>query len=149
MAQERRARAGGDIGLLYFDLDRFKLVNDTYGHDVGDRVLIEMGRRLLEVEATREIDTVCRIGGDEFVVLCASIDGAGWLRDLVDRLVSMPPMTVAVNGVPIAVAAPGSVGSILVEPGEDLDLALRRADAAMYQTKRRQSPSLQAAGRRG
>jgi diguanylate cyclase (GGDEF)-like protein len=131
-AQLRRARAGGDIGLLYIDLDVFKSVNDTYGHAVGDRVLIETGRRLRA--ATREVDTVCRLGGDEFVVLCAPIDGADGIRDLVDRLASMPPLTVHAGGVEIAVAE--SVGSIMVEPDEDLDHVLRRADAAMYRAKR-------------
>jgi diguanylate cyclase (GGDEF)-like protein len=131
-AQLRRARAGGDIGLLYIDLDVFKLVNDTYGHAVGDRVLIETGRRLRA--ATREVDTVCRLGGDEFVVLCAPIDGSDGIRDLVDRLASMPPLTVHAGGAEIAVAE--SVGSIMVEPDEDLDHVLRRADAAMYRAKR-------------
>jgi diguanylate cyclase (GGDEF)-like protein/PAS domain S-box-containing protein len=140
-AQARRgAGGGGEIGLLYVDLDHFKSVNDTYGHDVGDRVLIEAGRRLLV--ATRDADTVCRMGGDEFVVLCAPIDGIRGLRDLVDRLAILPPLTVLVQGVPVSVAE--SVGAIMVRPDEDLDRALRRADAAMYRAKRgaRISPQL-------
>jgi len=133
-ARQRQRRAGGEIGLLYLDLDRFKAVNDTYGHDTGDRVLVETGRRLLS--ATREVDTVCRLGGDEFAVLCAPIDGPGGLQDLVNRLASLPPMTVLVGGKPVVVAISGSIGSVMVEPDDDLDLALRRADAAMYRAKR-------------
>jgi diguanylate cyclase (GGDEF)-like protein/PAS domain S-box-containing protein len=144
-AQRRRARGGGEIGLLYIDLNRFKAVNDTYGHDVGDRVLVETGQLLLA--ATREVDMVCRMGGDEFVVLCAPVDGPRALQDLVDRLHSVPPMTVLVNGVPVA-AVGRSIGSIMVEPGEDLDLALRRADVAMYQAKRGADTSFQDVVRR-
>jgi diguanylate cyclase (GGDEF)-like protein/PAS domain S-box-containing protein len=143
-AQERRARDGGDVGLLYVDLDDFKSINDTYGHDVGDRVLIETGQRLLA--ATRDVDTVCRMGGDEFVVLCAPIDGPRGLRDLVDRLAAMLPLTVLVRGEPVTVAA--SIGSIIVERGEDLDLAVRRADAAMYRAKRSANTSPARVGRR-
>ncbi len=143
-AQKRRARGGGDIGLLYLDLDHFKSINDTYGHGVGDRVLIETGQRLLA--ATRDVDAVCRMGGDEFVVLCSPIDGPRGLRDLVDRLAAMPPLTVLVKGVPVTVAE--SIGSIMVEPGEDIDLALRRADAAMYRAKRNEPISAERVGQR-
>jgi diguanylate cyclase (GGDEF)-like protein/PAS domain S-box-containing protein len=143
-AQQRRARTGGDIGLLYLDLDRFKVVNDTYGHDVGDRVLIETGQRLLA--ETREVDTVCRLGGDEFVVLCAPVDGLRGLQDLVERLASMPPITVLVHGEPVEVVVAGSIGSVMVETDEDLDLALRRADAAMYRAKRGRTMALPDSG---
>jgi diguanylate cyclase (GGDEF)-like protein len=131
-AQRRQHRQAGDIGLLYVDLDRFKAVNDTHGHDVGDRVLVEAAQRLRA--ATRETDTVCRMGGDEFVVLCVPIDGEPGLQELVDRIRAMPPLTVMVADVPVSVV--GSIGSILVWPEEDLEAALRRADAAMYRAKR-------------
>ena len=126
-------RRGGEIGLLFLDLDRFKAVNDTYGHEVGDRVLVETGQRLRG--AMRDVDTVCRLGGDEFVVLCAPIDGPQGLEDLVARLTAMPPVTVLVGGRVVEVAS--SVGAVMVEQDDDLDLALRRADAAMYRAKRR------------
>jgi diguanylate cyclase (GGDEF)-like protein len=141
-AQGRRERLGGDIGLLYVDLDRFKAVNDTYGHDAGDRVLIETGKRL--VAATRQIDTVCRMGGDEFAVLCTPIEGRPGLDELVERIRSMPPLTVRVHDDAIAVT--GSVGAVLVEPGEDLDRALHRADDAMYRAKRNRRRAAQGAG---
>ena len=131
-SQRRQARDGGGVGLLYVDLDHFKAVNDTYGHDVGDRVLIEAGRRLRA--ELRGSDTVCRMGGDEFVVLCAPVQGARALRALEARLTSMPPVMVLVDGRPVTVSA--SVGSVMVGPDEDLDDALRRADAAMYRSKR-------------
>ncbi|MCU1483875.1 MAG: diguanylate cyclase/phosphodiesterase & domain with sensor(s) [Actinomycetia bacterium] len=141
-AQRRRDRHGGDIGLLYLDLDHFKAVNDSHGHDVGDRVLIETGRRLVAV--TRQVDTVCRMGGDEFVVLCTPIDGQCGLDELVERIRSMPPLSVLVDDGPVSVV--GSIGSILVAPDEDLDRALRRADAAMYRAKRGRRHQVQPAG---
>ncbi|MCL3861587.1 GGDEF domain-containing protein [Actinotalea sp. K2] len=131
-SQRRQARDGDGVGLLYVDLDDFKAVNDTYGHDVGDRVLIEAGRRLRG--QMRGSDTVCRIGGDEFVVLCTPVQGAQALRALETRLASMPPVMTLVDDKPVTVSA--SVGSVMVGPDEDLDDALRRADAAMYRSKR-------------
>lgn len=131
-SQRRQARDGGGVGLLYVDLDHFKAVNDTYGHDVGDRVLVEAGRRLRA--EMRDSDTVCRMGGDEFVVLCTPVQGARALRALEARLTSMPPVMTLVDSKPVTVRA--SVGSVMVGPDEDLDDALRRADAAMYRSKR-------------
>jgi diguanylate cyclase (GGDEF)-like protein/PAS domain S-box-containing protein len=131
-AQRRRARNGAPIGLVYLDLDRFKAVNDAHGHDVGDAVLVAAGRRLLA--ATRAVDTVCRLGGDEFVVLCAPVGGEAGLHDLVHRLTVGPPVATDHDGVPVEVT--WSVGAALVEPGDDLDAALRRADAEMYRAKR-------------
>lgn len=131
-AQLRRDRDGSEIGLLYMDLDDFKAINDRHGHDVGDRVLIAAGRRLQA--ATRETDLVCRIGGDEFVVLCSPIDGEEGLRDLVDRLAGQSPPAVTVDGVEIQVG--DSIGSVLLEADMDVDVALRRADEAMYLVKR-------------
>jgi diguanylate cyclase (GGDEF)-like protein/PAS domain S-box-containing protein len=131
-ARRRRSRGGGDVGLLYLDLDGFKAVNDACGHEVGDRVLCDTAERLLA--ATRDTDTVCRLGGDEFVVLCSPIDGRSGLDQLVERLVALPPVTVEMTGRQVHVS--GSIGAVLLEPGEDLDDVLRRADAAMYRAKR-------------
>lgn len=137
-AQQFRARAGGDVGLLFLDLDGFKTVNDTFGHEAGDRVLVETGSRL--VAATRALDRVCRVGGDEFAVLCAPVDGAEGLQELLSRIRSLPPLPVLVHGEALAVR--GSIGAVLVEPEERLDQALRRADAAMYDHKRSDDDSL-------
>ncbi|HUG83120.1 MAG TPA: GGDEF domain-containing protein, partial [Euzebya sp.] len=131
-AQLRSGRDNDKIGLLYIDLDDFKTVNDTHGHDTGDRILIQAGQRLLA--ATREEDMVCRLGGDEFAILCTDVEGEGSLSALVRRLRSVPLATGVVDGAPIAVQ--GSIGWIMLDPDEDLDHALRRADAAMYLAKR-------------
>jgi len=137
-AQRSRARAGGDVGILFLDLDGFKTVNDTFGHEAGDRVLVETGSRL--VAATRSVDRVCRVGGDEFAVLCAPVDGTEGMQELVARIRSLPPVPVLVEGEPLAVR--GSIGAVLVEPEDRLDDALRRADVAMYDHKRSDDTSL-------
>lgn len=133
-AHQRQQREGGDVGLLFVDLDDFKSVNDRYGHEAGDRLLIETGRRMLTV--TRRTDTVCRLGGDEFAILCTPVDGPTGVADLVDRLGARSPMVTA-GREPVSVGQ--SIGAIIVEPGEELDGALSRADAAMYRSKRRRN----------
>lgn len=143
-AQTRQERDGTDIGLLFIDLDRFKTINDNYGHETGDRLLIEVGRDLLT--ATRRSDTVCRMGGDEFVILCTPIDGTAGLHDILDRLEVIQP-AVEVTGVSVTVGH--SVGAVLVGPDEDLDAALRRADTQMYLRKRASDdPALEVAPQR-
>lgn len=136
-AQRRRERDGSELGLLYMDLDDFKTINDTFGHDAGDRLLIAAGHRLRA--ATRDSDLVCRIGGDEFVVLCTPIDGEAGLREVVDRLANQPPLAVTLGAVEIEVRE--SIGAVLVGPDEDIDAALRRADEAMYLVKRTKAPA--------
>ena len=137
-AQRRRARDGGHVGLLFLDLDAFKAVNDTLGHDAGDRVLVETGKRLLA--ATRAVDRVCRVGGDEFAILCTWRNGPEGLQELVARIWALPPVPMLVDGEPLAVR--GSMGAVLVDPEDRLDQALRRADAAMYRDKRGDLASL-------
>jgi diguanylate cyclase (GGDEF)-like protein/PAS domain S-box-containing protein len=135
-ARDRQRRDGRDIGLLYLDLDGFKTVNDTYGHAVGDRLLVETGHWLRA--ETRAVDTVCRIGGDEFAVLCPSIAGPRGLAELVDRLGVAPPTSVELEGRTVVVGR--SLGAVVIGPDEDLDRALDRADAAMYRAKRTTRP---------
>jgi diguanylate cyclase (GGDEF)-like protein len=125
-------RQSGSVGLLFVDLDDFKEVNDSLGHDAGDRVLSEVGRRLASV--ARRTDTVARLGGDEFVLLCAHLSRHDDLRLISDRVVRAvrAPMTIA--GVELIVT--GSVGVVLTEdpsvtPGE----LLRQADVALYHAK--------------
>ncbi len=129
-----RARQGGDrtFAVLFLDLDRFKLVNDSVGHAVGDELLVEAGRRI--VAAVRADDMVARLGGDEFAVLVESIDGLSMAQELANRILAAlgAPMWVAgrelfpTASIGIAVWAPRYTS------GEEL---LRDADAAMYRAK--------------
>ncbi len=127
------ARRDGDgFAVLLIDLDRFKEINDTLGHQSGDRMLEEVGRRLRET--ARESDTVARLGGDEFAVLGRQIDSpdaAFLLAERVQEAISQP---LAHDGILLDVAA--SIGiTLFPEHGEDVDSLLRRADVAMYLSK--------------
>jgi diguanylate cyclase (GGDEF)-like protein/PAS domain S-box-containing protein len=123
---------GGRIALLFVDLDDFKNVNDSLGHDAGDRVLAEVGRRLLRV--ARRTDTVARFGGDEFVVLCTALGAADDPRLVGDRI--MRALRAPVQG-EHELTVTGSLGAVvtgdpLADPGE----LLQQADFAMYVAKR-------------
>lgn len=131
-----RSRAAVGLALLFCDLDRFKPVNDTWGHAVGDEVLCEVANRLRE--AVREGDLVCRVGGDEFVVLCPEV-GSGELAEDVGRRVLesvAQPVTLS-NGVTLEIST--SVGLVWIAGRLDDDISadevVRRADQLMYQAK--------------
>ncbi|MFN2466322.1 MAG: diguanylate cyclase domain-containing protein [Candidatus Dormibacteria bacterium] len=129
-------RQSDEFALLMLDLDGFKAVNDTHGHQAGDRLLIEVGRRLNEI--LRVTDTVARLGGDEFAVLTASgidIDGA---RRLAAKVMATFDAPTDVGGVEVSVVP--SVG-IALFPAHGMDAAslLANADAAMYLAKRNKS----------
>lgn len=115
--------------LFFIDLDRFKPVNDEFGHAAGDAVLIEMATRLRG--AVRTDDTVARLGGDEFVVL---VSGTGEQTQLADRIVSEVAKPVAVAGTEVHLSC--SIGVARVQPSQSADELLRDADAAMYQAKK-------------
>ena len=129
-----QARGGGAqvFAVLFLDLDRFKLVNDSAGHAVGDELLIEAGRRI--VGAVRADDTVARLGGDEFAILVEHIDGLGMAQELANRVLGALGAPVWVAGRELFPAA--SIGIALWHPryrnGEEM---LRDADAAMYRAK--------------
>jgi diguanylate cyclase (GGDEF)-like protein len=114
------------------DLDGFKAINDTYGHGVGDDVLHEVARRLERV--VREGDTLCRYGGDEFLILCEGVTAAE-VGDVAERIVAAVSDSVVVGGVTHRIGV--SVGVAMAHPGEvaDADDLVRRADQAMYRAK--------------
>jgi diguanylate cyclase len=132
VAALRAAAATGDsVAVLFLDLDDFKLVNDGFGHEAGDRLLIQVAQRLRG--AVRENDLVARLGGDEFTVLCTGVDQsaatmtAGRLRGALAL-----PFDVAGQRRHVRV----SIGCRVAAPGEvDRETLLRDADSAMYQAK--------------
>ena len=125
-------RRPGSIGLLFVDLDNFKKINDSFGHDVGDEVLIEVAKRLARV--TRRTDTVARLGGDEFVVLCSALREDDDARVLGDRVVRAVGEPFALDGRDLSVTA--SVGVVLSrDPFADPDALVDDADLAMYEAK--------------
>ena len=132
------ARAGRsqdpDVGVLYIDLDGFKAINDTYGHDAGDEVLLTVAYRLRG--QVRPQDTVARLGGDEFVV-CAPRVTAQQLQSLASRIEVALDAPYQVHGQ--RVHAGGSIGAQLAGPGDTVASALQLADRAMYAAKRTRS----------
>lgn len=128
----RTVRERNMMAVCYLDLDGFKQVNDTYGHEAGDRVLVEMARRI--AAAIRAVDTVARLGGDEFVVLLSGLEKGDECMAILDRLLEAIALPVAIAGKSVALGA--SIGvSIYPLDDEEPDTLLRHADQAMYAAK--------------
>ncbi|GAB2934445.1 hypothetical protein GCM10027047_33540 [Rhodococcus aerolatus] len=128
-------RTGRDAGVLFVDLDDFKQVNDTLGHAGGDAVLREVARRLRS--AVRAGDTVLRVGGDEFVVVCDGLHPGDSEAELVSRVTRALDAPVDVDGRPVTVRA--TVGVAVASAAAEVPTAeelLRAADRAMYAGKR-------------
>ena len=135
-AAERAERSHADAAVLFADLDNFKSVNDTYGHQIGDELLIAVAIRLSGL--VRPGDTLARISGDEFVFLCEDLRSAVDVDTLARRIDSAFAEPFVVSGAVLTVTA--SVGIAFVGPGEVISERLvARADRAMYETKRRTS----------
>jgi diguanylate cyclase (GGDEF)-like protein/PAS domain S-box-containing protein len=130
-ALAQAARTGRPVGVLFIDLDRFKVVNDSLGHHAGDTVLAEVGHRLRQV--TRASDTVARLGGDEFVVLCTDVATEHDVLQIATTVREAVRQPIHVGGTVTHVDA--SVGIALGAGHEDADLLLRQADQAMYRAK--------------
>jgi diguanylate cyclase len=125
-------RTSATTGLLLIDLDRFKEVNDTLGHHVGDQLLAQIGPRL--AGALRGADTVARLGGDEFAVLLPDVDGLSGALDVASRLRQALAEAFRVEGVELDVDA--SIGVVISGAhGADAQTLLQRADIAMYVAK--------------
>lgn len=125
-------RANRRMGLFFIDLDRFKQVNDTLGHDVGDELLTIVAQRLKSV--TREVDTVARLGGDEFTLILPNLlddrDALLVATKILD--IFQPPIQIGAHHL---LASPSIGISLFPDHGEDEPTLLRRADAAMYHAK--------------
>jgi diguanylate cyclase (GGDEF)-like protein len=127
---------GRPATVLFMDLDRFKLVNDTHGHAVGDALLIALGRRL--VTAVRPVDTVARFGGDEFVILCPDVVDEMVALQIAGRLSEALSEPFLVDGHELFLT--GSVGVAVGRPSDGPEDLLRDADNAMYRAKEQGRP---------
>jgi diguanylate cyclase (GGDEF)-like protein len=133
-ALRRGRRSGKMVAILFLDLDRFKAVNDKHGHQAGDDLLIAVARRL--VAMLRPADTLCRLAGDEFVILCEDIDSESHAEDIAGRVVEAVALPFEVADLTLKVSA--SVGIAFAGRGEELpERLIHDADIAMYQAKRR------------
>jgi len=129
-----RHRSG--LALLFLDLDDFKLINDAYGHAVGDRVICTVARRL--EGCVRETDTVARMGGDEFTVLLADIHSTDAVSRKVEQILAV--LSEPLGGELHGIAPSCSIGvACYPADGEDADTLLSHADGDMYRIKRHRS----------
>jgi diguanylate cyclase (GGDEF)-like protein len=130
----RRGRRSGKLTAVFFlDLDRFKAVNDTYGHRVGDELLVGVAQRLSDV--LRPGDSLARVAGDEFVVLCEDLAGVSEARAIAVRFEAALAVPFVVSNLEINIGA--SIGIALSGRSDDAEQLLHEADLAMYRTKRR------------
>ncbi|CAN5537500.1 hypothetical protein BH23ACT3_BH23ACT3_17750 [soil metagenome] len=124
---------------MFVDLDRFKVINDTLGHTLGDELLVAVARRL--ATSVRPGDTVSRVSGDEFVVLCEDVDHPDDVRAIERRIHEAFSWPFDVSGHEITLTA--SVGVAHARRGDEISMRLvGRADAAMYENKHRSRRSL-------
>src|SRR5271155_4132803 len=131
-ALARLRRSNGPIALLFIDLDRFKAINDSLGHAVGDHLLISVSERLAEM--LRDSDTVARLGGDEFVILAEDLDSDAEALAVAERVLHALEEPFRVGSAEVSMLA--SVGvSITHDPEAEPEDLLREADVAMYRAK--------------
>ena len=135
---ERNARFGESFSFIIFDLDHFKEVNDTYGHDAGDRVLVEMARRLSQDVSLRELDLLVRYGGEEFAIILPATpkEGACILADRISKTIGKEPFKITDgDGRSLDITVTASIG--ISQYTNTLEDALgtevqRRADHCLY-----------------
>ena len=129
-----RAARGKPMALLFLDIDRFKSINDTFGHETGDKLLKVFASRMQG--AVRQYDTVARLAGDEFTIILEQLGGLADAQAVARKLVESLRQPIALAGRMLQVTA--SIGVAMCASGETDDVALlRRADEALYEAKRR------------
>ena len=127
-------REGTRLAVMFLDLDRFKTVNDSLGHETGDKLLVEVGKRL--AEAVRQTDTLARMGGDEFAVMVERVDDDLQISNLAERVLRLLEPPVRIGEFELKAAA--SIGiAVAFSDGTTSDELLKNADTAMYRAKER------------
>ncbi|MBS1158643.1 MAG: hypothetical protein H6R15_1062 [Proteobacteria bacterium] len=125
-------REGGQVALLFIDLDRFKVINDTLGHHIGDKLLIEVAARLRD--SVRDSDVVARLGGDEFVIMLSGMESSASAAVIAEKLVRNIGDAYQIEGYDLYTTP--SIGiAIFPSDGADGDALMKNADAAMYHAK--------------
>ncbi|MCB1857540.1 MAG: diguanylate cyclase [Gammaproteobacteria bacterium] len=133
-AIERARRTKSKIAILFLDLDHFKHVNDSLGHSIGDELLLKVSWRLRG--CVREIDTVSRLGGDEFIVVMEQVAHIGDINKMANKLRASIGETFQIQGHSLTIGT--SIGiSIYPQDGDQVESLLKNADKAMYQAKQK------------
>lgn len=132
---ERTREGGRQIAVVMIDLNGFKRINDSWGHTMGDTALCEVSRALQDI--LRTTDRIGRMGGDEFAIVLCDVRNED-CATLMQRVRRISPVVIDAHG-PVGTVRVGlSMGFAVAEPGESFEAVLERADAAMYEDKRRQ-----------
>jgi diguanylate cyclase (GGDEF)-like protein/PAS domain S-box-containing protein len=127
-------RTGANLAVLFLDLDRFKHINDSRGHEVGDKLLKTVAQRIRST--VRNEDDVVRMGGDEFIVVLKNVKGPSFVNETAERINTALAAPVIVDGRPLVTTV--SIGvSLYPRDGDDVGELLRHSDTAMYQAKDR------------
>jgi diguanylate cyclase (GGDEF)-like protein/PAS domain S-box-containing protein len=133
-ALARQRRHGGYLGVMFLDIDRFKTINDSLGHAIGDRVLVAVGERLQAL--LRPQDTLARFGGDEFTILCDDLETPGAVTEIAQRMIcALEEPLLLETGETFTLTA--SIGVALADDHSDAASLVRDADIAMYRAKER------------
>ena len=127
----RRRRQGGNVAVLFLDLDHFKLVNESLGHLAGDHLLRSVGQRL--IDTVRAVDTVARFGGDEFAVLLEDAGSQNEVIGVAGRVLNAMATPLSVDGRPTVLGA--SIGVAFARDEDDAETLMRNADLAVYKAK--------------
>ena len=132
MAVSNANRSGSNMAVCFLDLDTFKAINDTHGHPIGDKVLVEVANRLTSI--SRSIDTIARIGGDEFILVLTEISDEHECRKMLERVNCAIETMLELDGIKLQISA--SIGvAIYPDKVTDGSALLRHADQAMYVAK--------------
>lgn len=122
------------LGLMFIDVNKFKAINDTYGHEIGDKILARVAEML--VEATRDNDVVARYGGDEFLILLPNMKHTDNYNIVASRIIQLKNKTFVIDKKSITVSLSMGV-SFYPDDGDTVDKLVVKADMAMYQAKRK------------
>ena len=133
---ELAKKGQGKIAIMYIDIDKFKSINDTHGHDVGDQLLQQFAERLKS--SVRKHDVLCRVGGDEFLVLLKDINEEKEIVDIAERMLSIFQETYEIHDLSLHVTS--SIGiTVFLEDELDYRTLIYRADQALYQAKEKRN----------
>jgi diguanylate cyclase (GGDEF)-like protein/PAS domain S-box-containing protein len=132
LALEANRQKGGRGALIFIDIDNFKLINDTYGHSWGDKLLVSLGSRL--VSLVDKVGLAARLGGDEIVILLPEMDSYGEVTGYADKIMRVLEQPTTVNSHIFPITASAGI-AVFPEHGDNVEELLRNADMAMYSAK--------------